>query len=236
MYRMVWFATNFVGPYFESGVTQGQRLKVLEVGSYDDRYNGAYRGVFSDGRIEYTGLDMVPGPSVDLVLPNPYDWSTIPDDHYDVVISGQAFEHIEFFWVTLAEMVRVLKPNGLMCIIAPAAYDEHRHPVDCYRFSTDAMVAMANYTGLKILHAHTNCAPAKGTPLFGGNRAAWYGTRLVDSILIAEKPYAGGIKFPDLSTYKCTPLPHEALRSTFVPYHSKNIFRRLCNFICSLFV
>ena len=38
-----------------------------------------------------------------------YNWKEIANDHYDVVISGQALEHIEFFWVTLGEIVRVTK-------------------------------------------------------------------------------------------------------------------------------
>lgn len=34
------------------------------------------------------------------MLKNPYDWQEIETDSFDLVISGQAFEHIEFFWIT----------------------------------------------------------------------------------------------------------------------------------------
>jgi hypothetical protein len=34
------------------------------------------------------------------------------------VVSGQAFEHIEFIWLTILEIARVLKTNGLAVIIA----------------------------------------------------------------------------------------------------------------------
>lgn len=52
---------------------------------------------------------MEEGPNVDVVLKNPYDWDAIESDSFDLVISGQAFEHIEFFWKTMEEMTRVLK-------------------------------------------------------------------------------------------------------------------------------
>lgn len=77
---------------------------------------------------------MEEGPNVDVVLKNPYDWDAIESDSFDLVISGQAFEHIEFFWKTMEEMTRVLKKDGLLCLIAPNGFGEHRYPVDCYRF------------------------------------------------------------------------------------------------------
>ena len=90
----------------------------------------------SSDKWEYSGLDVEKGPNVDIVVENPYDWE-IPDSSYDVVISGQAFEHIEFFWLTFLEMARVLKPQGLIILIAPSRGPQHRYPVDCWRFYPD---------------------------------------------------------------------------------------------------
>jgi SAM-dependent methyltransferase len=157
-------------------------LDVLDVGSYD--VNGSYRAIFNNPKYRYHGLDMAAGPNVDIALPNPYDWSSIPTDKYDVLISGQAFEHAEFFWVTMGQMARVLKKGGLMCLVAPLGFAEHRYPVDCYRFHADGMVALARWTGLTLLRAAT-IHP--------------------DSLLIATKPYAGATQYVDLSTYKCVP-------------------------------
>ena len=136
IHRMRWFINRYTRSL--PGV-----LKVLDVGSLD--VNGSYRGIFEGEahRYQYTGLDIQPGRNVDIVLKNPYDWTAVETDHYDIVISGQAFEHIEFFWITLAEMVRALKEWGFLCLVAPSACDEHRYPVDCYRFLTDGMVALA---------------------------------------------------------------------------------------------
>src|SRR5512139_25316 len=109
MLRMKWFIESHVSKMAEHSI------RVLDVGSYD--VNGSYRELFEGRNCDYIGLDMEPGPNVDIVLPNPYDWSSIESDSFDVVVSGQAFEHIEFFWKTMEEMTRVLKAGGLLCII-----------------------------------------------------------------------------------------------------------------------
>jgi SAM-dependent methyltransferase len=202
---MKWFEKNY------SSKVNKDKIKILDVGSYD--VNGSYKDIFSDKKYEYVGMDMEKGPNVDIVLANPYDWSEIETDSYDVIISGQTFEHTEFFWITMAEMVRSLKKDGLLCIIAPSNIIEHRYPVDCYRFYSDGMVALARYTNLELLHVHTNSAP--------NSNKKWYSQTNVDTILIARKPYSGQTKYVDLKTYKCVPANLEVLRDGLIPYKTK---------------
>ena len=211
MVRMTWFVDQYLSKL------DRRPLKLLDVGSYD--VNGNYRKLFADPRFEYAGLDMHAGPNVDIVLTNPYDWSSIATDSFDVVISGQAFEHIEFFWLTMSEMVRVLKKNGLLCLIAPNGTPEHRTPVDCYRFFTDGMLALARYTGLEPLHAHTNCAPS----VFDKR---WSHEGEEDAMLIARKPYDGATRHPDLRTYTCVPGDQAAVRQGLVPYVKPSPLKR----------
>ena len=172
--RMKWFRDNYL--------QENKCSKILDVGSYD--VNGSYKHLFEKEGYIYKGLDMEAGPNVDLVPKNAYIWEEIENDAYDVVISGQALEHIEFFWITIEEMVRVTKENGLICIIAPNGFEEHRYPVDCWRFFTDGMIAIARFYELEIIHASTNAAP-KGT------NDNWYSNDCADSMLIAKKSYAG---------------------------------------------
>ena len=106
---MKWFAENYL--------TAEKKLKVLDIGSYD--VNGNYRDIFESIGHYYKGLDMEGGPNVDIVPQNTYIWNEIKDDEYDAVISGQALEHIEFFWITIEEIIRITKEGGLICIIAP---------------------------------------------------------------------------------------------------------------------
>ena len=146
--------------------------------------NGNYRAIFESMGSQYTGLDMENGPNVDIVPKDAYIWDEIENDTYDVVISGQALEHIEFFWKTMENIVRVTKKGGIICIIAPNGFGEHRYPVDCWRFFTDGMIALARYYMLKIVHSHTNAAPTIQDD-------DWFSSSEADSILIAEKPYEG---------------------------------------------
>jgi SAM-dependent methyltransferase len=204
--RMKWFVDHYASKISKTEV------RVLDVGSYD--VNGSYRHLFSAEQYQYTGMDMEDGPNVDIVIENPYDWGAISTDSFDVVISGQTFEHIEFFWITMSEMTRVLKKDGLLCLVAPNGFGEHRFPVDCYRFFTDGMVALAKFVCLEPLHAHTNCAPSL-------NDIDWYSEKNADSMLIAKKPYSGQARYPDLKEYKCVPENQEGLRSGLVPYPGK---------------
>lgn len=212
--RMKWFVDNYASKISKD------KVKVLDVGSYD--VNGSYKPLFSDKKYEYVGLDMEAGPNVDIVLKNPYNWAEFETDSFDIVISGQAFEHIEFFWITMAEMARVLKKEGLLCIIAPNGFGEHRYPVDCYRFFTDGMVALARYVSLETLHAHTNCAPSPDS-------IDWYSLDASDSMLIARKPYGGSVKYINTESYECTPANQEKLHTGLFPFKPKE--RPLLNLI-----
>ena len=148
------------------------------------------------------------------MLEHPYDWSQIKTDSFDIVISGQALEHIEFFWITISEMTRVLKKDGLLCVIVPLGWDEHRYPVDCYRFLSDGMVSLARYVSLELLHVHTNCAPSL-------NDHEWYSEIQSESMLVARKTYSGDTKYLDLKQYKCKPVNQDMFRTGLIPYKRK---------------
>jgi SAM-dependent methyltransferase len=142
---------QFVNTHLESRTSE--HLAVLDVGSMD--VNGSYKRFFETEGWRYTGADLAPGNNVDVVLATPYCWKELSARSQDVVISGQAFEHIEFFWQTMLEIERVLKPGGLACILAPSRGYEHRYPVDCWRFYRDGMTALARFAELELLSAQT---------------------------------------------------------------------------------
>ena len=171
--RMQWFVDTYLNK-------QDKLISVLDVGSYD--VNGSYKYIFSGPKYSYLGLDMEKGPNVDFIPSKPYSWTELENDSFDVVISGQALEHIEFFWVTMAEIARVLRPGGLLCLIVPRGFDLHRYPVDCYRFDVDGVIALARYCNLRPLHASTNMAP-KGAP------SVWYTKEHAHCQLVAQKPH-----------------------------------------------
>lgn len=157
-------------------------LQILDIGSQN--VNGCYRPIFDAPAWSYTGLDMCAGDNVDLVVHNPYDWRELASNSMDVVVSGQALEHIEYFWVTMMEISRVMRSDGLCCIIAPSAGVEHRYPVDCWRFYADGFHALGRYVGLEVLVASTQWESEHYTV---DDSDIWK-----DSVLIARKPRLSG--------------------------------------------
>jgi len=162
-----------------------QRLRILDIGAQEVHENGSYKPLFRDyPNWTYQGADMVAGRNVDIVLTDPYDWRQVASNSVDVLISGQAFEHIEFFWLTMTEVARVLKPGGICCIIAPSSGYEHRYPVDCWRFYPDGFRALARWANLEVLEATTQW---EDLPQYEEGDNCWH-----DSVLIARNPYRHG--------------------------------------------
>ena len=134
----------------------GTPLRIIDIGSCD--VNGSYRPLFDDPAWSYTGVDMAAGRNVDVVLTSTYELP-FDSDSVDVIVSGQTFEHVEFFWLTWLEMVRIVRPGGHIILIAPSRGEEHQYPVDCWRFYPDGFRALAKYAKIEILEVHTDWLP-----------------------------------------------------------------------------
>ncbi len=145
-----------IGRLVQTHLNRTQSLRIIDIGSYD--VNGSYKVFFEAPHWHYTGVDLSPGPNVDMVLASPYRLP-FASHSVDVIVSGQAFEHIEFFWLTWLEMTRVLRPGGLIFLVAPSRGPEHRYPQDCWRFYPDGYRALASFGGLELLSVSTDWAP-----------------------------------------------------------------------------
>jgi SAM-dependent methyltransferase len=81
--------------------------KVLGIGTFN--VCGTEDEYFTD--CDYQGLDLGPGPGVDIVCPaQEYD---APDSTFDTIISCECFEHNPFYEGTIQNAVRMLKPGGM---------------------------------------------------------------------------------------------------------------------------
>lgn len=88
-----------------------RRGRVIEIGAYD--VNGSVRSMFASAS-EYCGVDLVEGPGVDRVA---YGHElNDPDGSWDVALSAECFEHDPMWRETLATMVRLTRPGGLVAV------------------------------------------------------------------------------------------------------------------------
>lgn len=129
----------------EEYLPRSRRHRVVDLGSrISGKQTRTHRGLLADHDIDYFGVDVLDGPNVDAVMTRPY---RIPakSRSADVVLSGQAFEHIPFFWVSMMEIARVLRPGGYAFITAPSR--GHAHDAqDCWRYYPDGFRAMAAHS------------------------------------------------------------------------------------------
>lgn len=204
---------KYYEPFFHKS---NGKINVLDIGSYD--VNGTYREILDVSQYCYTGLDMEPGKNVDIVPKDIYHWNEISDQSFDLVISGQVFEHIEYPWLTIREIARVLKPSGFCIIIAPNAGTEHKAPKDCYRYFADGLAALAKWADLKVHHTSVGGMPETENPWEWMND--WN-----DGCMVAQKE-------PSESTLTVNPFTQERRVPTYGYFDTCRIWETTVRKVC----
>jgi SAM-dependent methyltransferase len=110
---------------------------ILDVGSLD--LNGTLKPMFTNPLWTYQGLDMAAGPNVDIIANSCYDYP-IESNTYDIVVTANVAEHIEDIYAWSEELYRIVKPEGLLCVHSLTYWQEHKYPVDCWRFLPDGFM------------------------------------------------------------------------------------------------
>ena len=139
-------AMNLGALFFQNYLADAAGKTVVDIGSRD--VNGSLRQVCPTAA-NYIGVDFDPGDGVDVVLDDPYQMP-FADASVDVVVCSSVFEHSQLFWLVYLELLRILKPDGVLYLNMPSNGYIHRYPVDCWRFYPDAgsaLVAWAQRSG-----------------------------------------------------------------------------------------
>jgi len=116
---------------------------VVDIGSLD--MNGNYRSLFPDS--EYIGVDIVEGRNVDILMDSE-EWKKLKNA--DVVICGQTLEHVADIPELMKSIFNVLRPGGLLCMIAPSAGPPHDYPIWVGHFSVESMSEIISKAGFDI--------------------------------------------------------------------------------------
>ena len=138
---------------------KGQKYTVVDYGSFSSRRRTAmtHRTLLEDFDCDIVGVDIRAGNNVDVVMPKPYR-VPMKSNSADVVISGQVFEHIPYFWASMLEIARLLRTDGYLFMTVPSRGHVHTS-VDCWRYYPDGLRAMAAFSGLTLREARTDFPP-----------------------------------------------------------------------------
>lgn len=126
---------------------------ILEVGSQlipGQEELGDLRPYFS-GR-PYVGLDVRPGPGVDLV--GSVESLPCADQSIGTILALNTFEHVPCFWRGFDEIRRVLRPDGALLLACPFYFHIHSYPSDYWRFTPEAFKLLLNDYPSKIIGWH----------------------------------------------------------------------------------
>jgi SAM-dependent methyltransferase len=122
---------------------------VLEIGP--DGFPSNYRRLVNDPTLDWRTIDIYDDPRLTYRATDQYTFP-IPDDTFDVVLSGQVIEHVRKTWVWLKEVARVCKPGGLVITVNPVTWGYHEAPIDCWRIYPEGMKTLYDDAGLNVEH------------------------------------------------------------------------------------
>ena len=133
------------------------RGNLIEFGAYN--VNGTQRVNFPD--FNYVGVDIEAGACVDIVadVTKLHNLTAILENHglpscgkYDVVVCCETLEHVPIFWDAMETITTMCKPHGYILLSFPTfGFPYHAFPIDCNRFTMDAVNAWGEYWSLNIL-------------------------------------------------------------------------------------
>lgn len=127
--------------------------RMMDFGCGSKPYKNLFKNVS-----EYIGIDFenTGHPHENEQIDVFYDGKNIPfsDNHFDSVLASEVFEHIFNLDQVLAEINRVLKPEGNILITVPFVWNEHEVPFDYARYTVFALKDMLEKKGFDIVEMH----------------------------------------------------------------------------------
>jgi len=66
----------------------------------------------------------------------------VPENEYDAILSIAVFEHLRYPWLVSRELMKVLKPGGVILLCTHQTFKLHGFPFDYYRFSARALESL----------------------------------------------------------------------------------------------
>ncbi len=95
------------------------------------------------GPARYVGVDISPGPGVDVVCPAEQAADRLGRDSFDLVICTETLEHIRDWRAAVRNLKALCRQGGLLLVTAPSrGYPYHGAPFDYWRYELDDLRAI----------------------------------------------------------------------------------------------
>jgi SAM-dependent methyltransferase len=120
-----------------------------------------YRKAAPNGPRAWETVDLYADPGLTFTATSEYCFP-VPDNTFDVVLSGQVLEHVRKPWIWMKELARVCRPGGCVITINPVSWPYHEAPVDCWRVYPEGHRALAEEAGLTVEMATFECLELPG--------------------------------------------------------------------------
>lgn len=132
--------------YFVEEANRRPMARILELGSRNAKIDPRFAGYAS-----YVGVDIHPGPNVD-VVGDIHQLSELVSGPFDVVYSISTFEHLAMPWKAVLEINKVCEQGALLLVTSHPTWPPHEQPWDFWRFSASAFEVLLNRaTGFELL-------------------------------------------------------------------------------------
>lgn len=105
---------------------------IFDIGSKETKGAYAFGSPPKDAKL--VCVDIAANPGVDLVA-DAHNMYMVDDNSVDFVISVSVLEHVRYPQKVMKEILRILKPGGIIYINVPFIFPFHADPDDFYRFS-----------------------------------------------------------------------------------------------------
>jgi SAM-dependent methyltransferase len=117
--------------------TDVQGKAVLEVGALD--FNGSVRGIVQAlGPESYVGVDLSPGPGVDVICDVRDLCDRFGSEAFDVVITTEMLEHVRDWKSAIRQLKCVVRRGGLLLVTTRSpGFPYHGYPHDFWRYTSD---------------------------------------------------------------------------------------------------
>ena len=132
---------KYGSPYFKDN------LKVLEIGPAG--IPSIFNKIINNSTITWHTLDIASYEGLTYSSEDEYNYP-IPEDSYDIILSGNVIEHVKHIWKWMRELKRISKKEGSIIIINPISWPYHEAPVDCWRIYPEGMKALCEEVGLNV--------------------------------------------------------------------------------------